>query len=100
MSNATSPALGPVSAAFLGALAVALGSNAWARLQRRPALILRVPALLILVPGSLGYRAVGDVLDNDAVRGLQFVFTMALIAVALASGLMVGGALLEPDKRL
>lgn len=80
--------------AFLAALAAGVGSNAYARVASRPALIPRVPALLLLVPGSIGYRSVSSLILQDAVAGVQLAFSVVLLVVALVAGLLAAGALL------
>ncbi len=94
------PESAPLFAAFAGAIVTGLTSNFWARLRRRPALVLRVPAMMHLVPGSLGFRAVALFSVNDAVGGVELVTTMAFIAVAIATGLFVANALVPPRQRL
>ncbi|HVS65578.1 MAG TPA: threonine/serine exporter family protein [Thermoanaerobaculia bacterium] len=93
ISAESSAAWGPEVAAFIAALAAGVGSNAYARLARRPALIPRVPALLLLVPGSLGYRSVSSLLVQDALTGVQHAFSVAMLVVALVAGLLAAGAI-------
>ncbi|HVS15073.1 MAG TPA: threonine/serine exporter family protein [Thermoanaerobaculia bacterium] len=100
VSAESSAAWGPELAAFVAALAVGVGSNAYARLARRPALIPRVPALLLLVPGSLGYRSVGSLLVQDALTGVQHAFSVAMLVVALVAGLLAASAVLPARQHL
>jgi uncharacterized membrane protein YjjP (DUF1212 family) len=100
VSAESSAAWGPELAAFVAALAVGVGSNAYSRLARRPALITRVPALLLLVPGSLGYRSVGSLLVQDALTGVQYAFTVAILVVALVAGLLAASAVLPARQHL
>lgn len=87
-------------AAFGGALVAGLCSNGFARIVRRPALVTRVPAMMHLVPGSLGFRAVALFSAEDALGGLELAFTMALIAVSIATGLFAANSLVPPRQRL
>ncbi len=91
-----SPEAGP----FLGALAVGLAANLYARLADRPALVLLTPGILMLVPGSVGYRALDLFLGRNALAGTETIFRMAISAVALAGGLLLAGALLPPRRTL
>jgi uncharacterized membrane protein YjjP (DUF1212 family) len=100
VARSIAPSLGPELAAFGGALAVGVGSNAYARLLHRPAMIPRVPALLLLVPGSIGYRSIVALASQDALGGVQSAFTVAIVATALAAGLLVSGAIVAPRTEL
>lgn len=86
--------------AFAGAMTVGCVSNAYARIRDRPALIPSTPGMIILVPGSLGYRALTSLLENEAITGLEFAFTTALIAFSLAGGLLAASALIPPKRLL
>jgi uncharacterized membrane protein YjjB (DUF3815 family) len=99
-ADATQPLYGPEWGAFVGAAVVGLLSNLYARFYNRPALIPQMPAILMLVPGSLGYRSVTAFIDQRGVQGLESAFAMAIIAMALAGGLITANALLSPKRFL
>lgn len=82
--------------AFVGALAVAIAANLYARWQRQPAAVLRTPGLLLLVPGSLGFRGLTTALEQDFAGGVQFAFQTLLVGGALVAGLLVAGVLVPP----
>jgi len=84
---------------FVGAFAVAAFSNAFARAARAPASIPMVPGILLLVPGSLGFRGVSAMLE-DAVTGMDLMFRMIFVAVALASGVLVANVVVPPRRAL
>ncbi len=86
----------PVLAAFLGALAVGLGGNLYARVSGRPASILQLPGLILLVPGSIGMKSLSALLGQDALAGLETGLLAAMVAAALATGLILASALVPP----
>lgn len=88
--------LGPELGAFLGAVSVAAASGAFSWLARRPSVIPQVPGLLLLVPGSLGFASLQSLLERETLVGVEGAFRMTLVAVALATGLLVGGVLVPP----
>ncbi len=92
-------ALGPELGAFVGALAVGVTSNAYARALDRPAAVTLVPGILLLVPGSLGFRSLSSLMDRETVLGVEAAFSMTLVAVSLATGLLFSNVLL-PVRRL
>jgi len=93
-----SHALGSELGAFVGAVAVGLASNAFARHRRRPATLMRLPGLILLVPGSLGFRSLSSLLEADTVAGTDGLFRVALVTAALAIG-MFAADLLMPARR-
>jgi uncharacterized membrane protein YjjP (DUF1212 family) len=88
--------LGPELGAFLGATAVSAFGNAYNRAVHRPAPIPIVPGLLLLVPGSLGFQSLAALMGHDTLAGIEAGFRMALVAVSLATGLLVANVLLPP----
>lgn len=90
--------LGPELGAFVGALAVGLASNLYARLRRQTASVVQLPGLVLLVPGSLGFRSVSALLEQDTLSGVQTAFTMVLIAIALVTGLLVANVFVPPRR--
>ena len=91
--------LGPAMGVFVGALAIGLGSNLFNRLSLRPAAVTLVPGLLTLVPGSIGFRSIAALLENQVVAGIDTAFTMMLTAVSLVAGLLTAAAV-YPERPL
>ena len=92
--------LGPQLGAFLGALAVGVGGNLYARVGHRPAQMVQVPGLILLVPGSLGFRSLAALLEQDVLAGVQTAFTTTLVAIALATGILLANVVLPPRRIL
>jgi uncharacterized membrane protein YjjP (DUF1212 family) len=92
--------LGPELGAFLGALLLGLASNGFARAFDRPAALPLVPGLLVLVPGSVGFRSVFALLDNDVLSGVNAAFKMMMISVALVSGVLFASVAIPPRRAL
>ena len=88
--------LSPQLGASVGALFVAVLGNAYARIRRRPALVLTVPGMIMLVPGSLGFRSVSSMMAKDLTMGLETAFNMAVVAVAIVAGLLIANVLVPP----
>jgi len=86
----------PVLAAFAGALAVGLAGNFYARASSRPSSILQLPGLILLVPGSIGMKSLSALLGQDPVAGLETGLLAAMVAAALATGLILATALVPP----
>lgn len=89
---------GPAMAASVGALVVGVLANLYDRRGFGPASVALVPGVLLLVPGSIGYRSLASLLDQNVVVGVTAGFTMILTAVAIAAGLLVSSVLV-PTRR-
>lgn len=92
--------LGPQLGAFVGALAVGTAGNLFARLWRRPAVLLQVPGLILLVPGSLGFRSLTQLMREDVLSGLETAFDTTLVGIALATGLLLANVVVPPRRVL
>jgi uncharacterized membrane protein YjjB (DUF3815 family) len=74
---------------MLCALAVGLVGTVLARYLNQNALTIILSGILMLVPGSVGLRGVTALLQQNTVSGVQFGFSMLLIALSIAIGLLV-----------
>ncbi len=86
--------------AFCGALVVGAGSNLYARIFNRPALVPLTPGIIVLVPGSLGYRSLTAFLDRQTMIGIDFAFNMIIVAIALVGGILTANAMVPPKRIL
>jgi uncharacterized membrane protein YjjP (DUF1212 family) len=94
----TSPHFGPELGVFVGALIAGMVSNLHARLLDRPAAVTRIPAMMLLVPGGLGFLGLSSLLEQNVMQGMKTAFSVAIIAVALVTGLIISNAIVEPRK--
>jgi uncharacterized membrane protein YjjP (DUF1212 family) len=96
----TSSLMGNELGASLAALAVGLFANGFSRWLNQPNSILLLPGLLLLVPGSMGFRSLNAMLNEDIIGGLHTAISMVMVAVALVSGLFVSALILSPRRAL
>lgn len=92
--------LGPELGVFVGALVAGVASNLYARRLDRPAAVTRLPAMMLLVPGGLGFIGLSSLLEQDVLTGIRTAFSVAIIAVALVTGLIIASALISPRRAL
>jgi len=85
---------------LVGAIALGVLGNVFARLRQRPAQVVLIPAVLLLVPGSMGFRGMTSLLDRDTLTGVETVFGMFVVALALGAGLLVANAIISPRRSL
>jgi uncharacterized membrane protein YjjB (DUF3815 family) len=93
-------ALGVELGVFLGALAVGIGGNLYARLAGRPAAVPTLPGILLLVPGAVGFRSLSLLIANDMLSGIQTAFTVTIVAAALVTGLLTASVVVSPRRAL
>lgn len=92
--------LGPGMGVLVGAFALGVLSNVFARVLGRPAQVVQVPAVFTLVPGSMGFRGMSSLLDHDTLSGVETVFVMFIAATAIAAGLLISNAVVSPRRSL
>jgi len=92
--------LGPELGIFVGALTAGVTSNLYARLRRRPASVTLVPAVLLLVPGSIGFRGLALLLQQQVVGGVESAFRMLLMLSALVAGLLIANVVVEERRTI
>lgn len=92
--------LGPQMGSLVGALALGVLGNVYARKFQRPSQVIIVPAVLLLVPGGMGFRGMTSLLDRDTLSGVETVFQMFIVAIAIVAGLLVANALVPPRRSL
>jgi len=85
---------------FLAGFLVCLLSNAFARWRKKPALLLELPGLMLIVPGSVGFKGLQSFVENNSIAGIDSIFNMFLIAIALVSGFLLANILLVPKRSL
>ncbi len=98
-----SHAVGRISSIELGALAGAftLGIvGRWlAKRVHEPAEVLLTPGLLLLVPGSMGFRSLLALVEQDATLGVTEAFRVSVVALALVVGMLVSAGVRGAPRR-
>jgi uncharacterized membrane protein YjjP (DUF1212 family) len=92
--------LGTELGVFAGATLLGLGSNLFARWKRRPSAIVLIPGMIMLVPGGMGFRGLSALLQGEVVSGVETLFLVTMVAIALVTGLLVANTLIPPRKPL
>ncbi|HEX7370773.1 MAG TPA: threonine/serine exporter family protein [Rhodanobacteraceae bacterium] len=93
-------ALGTPFGVFVGGLALGAGSNFYARFRHRPGALVREPGILLLVPGSVGFRSVSELLNNQIASGTHIAVLLVTMLISLVAGLLFGDLLIAPRRSL
>ncbi len=88
--------LGVELGVLVAATAVGLCSHVFARRSDRPSSTLTLPGVMMLVPGSLGLVAVSAAALHDPTLALDIGLQMAMVLVALSTGILIAAAALPP----
>ncbi len=81
--------MGNIVGAFAGSLAVASAGHLYQYATRRPAVLMQIPGVITLVPGSMGFRGMHALLEQDSSAGLRLMIDMALTGAVIAVGLLL-----------
>ena len=92
--------LGGQLGVLVGAFALAVLANLYARYFDRPAQVVSVPALLLLVPGGMGFRGMSSLLDRDTLTGVETLFAMFIVATSIVAGQLIANAVVSPQRSL
>jgi uncharacterized membrane protein YjjP (DUF1212 family) len=92
--------LGGQLGVLVGAFALGVLANLYARFLDRPAQVVSVPALLLLVPGGMGFRGMSFMLGRDTLNGVDTLFEMFIVATSIVAGQLVANALVSPRRSL
>lgn len=84
--------------AFIGGFFVGIASNLYSRTFDKPATVTLLPGILLLVPGSIGFKGIRSMLQQDTLTGLDLSFDMFVMAVALVAGILLAN-IFVPSKR-
>jgi uncharacterized membrane protein YjjP (DUF1212 family) len=99
-SRSAASLLGPELGMFVGAFAVGILASLVARRADQPTALIEVPGTLVLVPGSIGFRSITALLENQVVSGLETAFRVLLIAMSLVAGLLMANLVMPRPRRL
>lgn len=86
--------MGNVVGAFAGALTVASAGHLYQYLSKRPAALVQIPGLITLVPGSMGFRGVHALIEQDSAAGISLLTDMVMTGAVLAVGLLLADNIL------
>jgi uncharacterized membrane protein YjjP (DUF1212 family) len=95
-----SPVFGVNIGTFLAGFSVCLFANGFARWKKRPTLLLELPGLITIVPGSIGFKGLQFFFEKNTLAGIDSIFDMFLIAIALVSGFLLASILLVSNRNL
>lgn len=92
---------GDIAGVFLGAFVMTVMGNLYARWKNRPGALVRLPGIILLVPGSVSFRGLISLMQQQDISAGQAALMAVLnILMALIAGLMFGNLLLPARRNL
>jgi len=85
-------------AIVLSSFFLALFSNLLAKKFKKISQMYLLPGLLIMVPGSIGFRSLSYLFNQNTVLGISELFNMMSIAMCLVAGIFLGNSFVRPSK--
>lgn len=89
-----------IMSVFIAGVVVGAGSNIFARIYNRPAMIPLLPGIIFLVPGSVGFRGINLIFETKYDQGLGIGFQMFIIAITIVAGLFLSNVLVNPRRSI
>ncbi len=90
---------GNIAGVFLGAFVMTVAGNLYARWRNRPGALVRVPGIILLVPGSVSFRGLISLMQQqDMDAGQAALMAVLNILMALIAGVIFGN-LFAPTRR-
>ncbi|WP_199677408.1 threonine/serine exporter family protein [Lysinibacillus yapensis] len=89
-----------VQASFLGAFAVALLAQIFARRFKMPMIIFNVSGIIALVPGGIAYNTMRNIVELDYNMGMQNGMRVLMISGAIAMGLVFAEVMVQLVLRM
>ncbi len=99
MAKQASTVVSPELSGSVGAFTVGIIGTVYARITNRSSSTLVVPGLTFLVPGSIGFRSIQLLLNDNIESAVRGAFQMFLVAISLVAGLLVAYSLMPTGRR-
>ncbi len=94
------PKLGAETGTFISAFLVAISSNLFARLMKKPAHIMLAPGTILLVPGVFAFQSIQLLFEKNLIQGIETATNMLIIAIAIVAGILMGNLMVNPKRNL
>lgn len=101
ISRSAGESWGDVAGVFLAAFVMTLAGNVYARWKNRPGALVRLPGIILLVPGSVSFRGLISLMQQqDIDAGQAALMAVMNILMALIAGLLFGNLLIPARRNL
>ncbi len=85
---------------FVASVLITVLANLYARRRNRPGALIRVPGVILMVPGSVGFRGMSSIFEQQVALGLDTAVQLGTILVALVGGMLIGNVIAPARRNL
>jgi uncharacterized membrane protein YjjP (DUF1212 family) len=83
---------------FFAAFSLGIVSNTLSRIIKQPVTLMLVPGIILLVPGSIGFKSVTALVNEQTLNGIESAFTTLLSAASLTAGLLFSNMIVRLNR--
>jgi uncharacterized membrane protein YjjB (DUF3815 family) len=83
---------------FFAAFSLGIVSNTLSRLIKQPVTLMLVPGIILLVPGSIGFKSITALVNEQTLNGIESAFTTLLSAASLTAGLLFSNMIVRLNR--
>ena len=83
---------------FFAAFSLGIVSNSLSRLVKQPVTLMLVPGIILLVPGSIGFKSITALVNDQTLNGIESAFSTLLAAASLTAGLLFSNMIIRLNR--
>ena len=83
---------------FFAAFTLGIVSNTLSRVIKQPVTLMLVPGIILLVPGSIGFKSITALVNEQTLNGIESAFTTLLSAASLTAGLLFSNMIVRLNR--
>lgn len=83
---------------FFAAFSLGLVSNSLSRLMKQPVTLMLIPGIILLVPGSIGFKSINALVNDQTLNGIESAFSTLVSAASLTAGLLFSNMIIRLNR--
>ena len=83
---------------FFAAFSLGLVSNSLSRFIKQPVTLMLVPGIILLVPGSIGFKSISALVNDQTLNGIESAFSTLVSAASLTAGLLFSNMIVRLNR--
>lgn len=83
---------------FFAAFSLGLVCNSLSRLMKQPVTLMLIPGIILLVPGSIGFKSINALVNDQTLNGIESAFSTLVSAASLTAGLLFSNMIIRLNR--
>ena len=83
---------------FFAAFSLGLVTNSLSRLIKQPVTLMLIPGIILLVPGSIGFKSINALVNDQTLNGIESAFSTLVSAASLTAGLLFSNMVIRLNR--